>query len=439
LAVDDIVNDQNIWVLPDYQGSATDLYVNGSYYDRILYDAYGRRVDINANPNAPSLGNQVDAGYLGMEFDSLTGRYQNQGRFYDPTGGRYLSPSAGGYLNGTTNLYVFANNTPVDRNSADFGAGLGEGQVYDPQSSWAAGASSIGNSFYRFGRSFAQLGANIIDADLIAANTVTNFMGLDWQYEAIGDIGRLAERGEISTWDVASGMAKGFATNVADTLSFGGYAAYQYNNGDITAEEAGDRLIGAGLNYFAGAGLLKAAGLAGVTVSQAAAATGRTVANASSAAARTVTQLEFNPAALTTFYSTGVPLNILKKGVREFDIHEYGVFAKLTKNPADVMQAHELLGNNWLQKHGYIVERGTGLSRKNPAIALKTNEPHSFHQIINRLQREAGHYADSVILRQSWRENVRENIRFMVEAGVDRNIVAELAKQTRAFAIKNGL
>jgi hypothetical protein len=125
--------------------------------------------------------------------------------------------------------------------------------------------------------------------------------------------------------------------------------------------------------------------------------------------------------------------------LQELDIHEYGRFERLAKNSSDNLQGHELLGNNWLLKHGHITERGVGISRQNPAIALKTNGPDSLHQIVTRLQGESGHFVDKIILQQSWRRNVLDNISFLVEAGVDRNIIAKLARRTRSFAIKNGL
>jgi hypothetical protein len=44
------------------------------------------------------------------------------------------------------------------------------------------------------------------------------------------------------------------------------------------------------------------------------------------------------------------------RAVKELDIMEYGAFERLLKDGADRIQAHELLGNNWLVKHGHISE-----------------------------------------------------------------------------------
>ena len=53
--------------------------------------------------------------------DSHTVGYFDGNRYYDPSGGKYISESAGGYLTGATNLYIFANNTPVDRQLGEAG------------------------------------------------------------------------------------------------------------------------------------------------------------------------------------------------------------------------------------------------------------------------------------------------------------------------------
>jgi hypothetical protein len=190
---------------------------------------------------------------------------------------------------------------------------------------WAATSAfvgSIGSSLYRQGNGLAQMGANAIDTGMIAVNTVTTLAGLDWQYQAIGTLGSAVERGEVSTGDIAWGVGAGVFTAAADTVSLGGYAAYQYANGQITAEEAGDRFLGVGLSALGGAGTLRAAGLANVTVTQAAAATGRTAANAARTVgtaaanagrtvARVARQIELNPGALTQFNS-GIPTNLIR-------------------------------------------------------------------------------------------------------------------------------
>lgn len=181
---------------------------------------------------------------------------------------------------------------------------------------------SIGSSFYRVGNGIAQLGANAIDTAMIGVNAGTTYAGSDWQYRAIGSLGAAVERGEVTTGDIAWGVANGLGTAVADIATLGGYASYQYANGQISAEEAGDRFLGLGLSALGGAGALRAAGLGNLTVAQAAAATGRTAArtaravgnaaaNAGRAVAQIVQQLEVNPGALAQFNS-GVPVNLMR-------------------------------------------------------------------------------------------------------------------------------
>ena len=118
-------------------------------------------------------------------------------------------------------------------------------------------------------------------------------------------------------------------------------------------------------------------------------------------------------------------------GLKEFDIVPYGKFKDY---PGDGLTGHELLQNAWLEANGKIPKRGAGLSTKNPAIALRENPIHKF---ISGQQKSLGLNKKN-LAGTSWRKNVLDNIQIMKDAGVPRDKIAELAWQTRKFAIDNG-
>lgn len=98
------------------------------------------------------------------------------------------------------------------------------------------------------------------------------------------------------------------------------------------------------------------------------------------------------------------------------------------------MTGHELLQNAWLQAKGKITKRGVGLSTKNPAMALYENP---IHKYISGQQKSLGLNMKN-LAGTSWRENVLANIQLMKDAGVPRDKIAELAWETRKFAMDNG-
>jgi hypothetical protein len=184
--------------------------------------------------------------------------------------------------NWVANEYVFAgqklassstdylsSNRDATRNT--WGGASSEGSVAGA----ATGAffGSIGNSIHRFGSNLvngvAQMGANVIDTLMILGNAGTNLAGLSWQYQAIGQMGQAVEAGEISTAGIAWNVAKGLGMSALDVGSLGILPSVQYAMGYITAEEAGDRLIGVGMSAIGGIGTLRAAGLASMTIGQA--------------------------------------------------------------------------------------------------------------------------------------------------------------------------
>ena len=96
------------------------------------------------------------------------------------------------------------------------------------------------------------------------------------------------------------------------------------------------------------------------------------------------------------------------------------------------MTGHELLQNAWLEANGYG-KRGSELSKLNPAIALKEDP---MHKSISGKQRNLKMNTKN-LSGISWRRNVLDNIQIMIDAGVPREKILELAKATRKYALKN--
>ncbi len=252
----------------------------------------------------------VPTSYLGMDFDPETLLYIEGGRPYDPAAGRYLT--AGSMASGTYNIYAFANNTPVDRSVRDVrGAGM---QGIVGGSPIGAGTEaffgSIGGSLSRIGNGVAQPFLNYYDFGRTLIDAGAELVGYHWNHESVSNMGQAAESG-TTMLQLEMALLEGLGTNVADTVTLGGYATYQYRNGDINDSEYGDRMIGMGLSLLGGVGTLRAAGLGSVTVGQATQVALRTAQTTARAAGRALSQIELNPAALTQF-NNGIPLNLLR-------------------------------------------------------------------------------------------------------------------------------
>ena len=245
-----------------------------------------------------------------MDFDPETLLYLEGGRPYDPAAGRYLT--AGSMASGTYNIYAFANNTPVDRSVRDVrGAGM-QGIVGGRPIGAGTEAffGSIGGSLSRIGNGVAQPFLNYYDFGRTLIDAGAELVGYHWNHESVSNMGQAAESG-TTMLQLEMALLEGLGTNVADTVTLGGYATYQYRNGDINDSEYGDRMIGMGLSLLGGVGTLRAAGLGSVTVGQATQVALRTAQTTARAAGRALSQIELNPAALTQF-NNGIPLNLLR-------------------------------------------------------------------------------------------------------------------------------
>ncbi len=117
--------------------------------------------------------------------------------------------------------------------------------------------------------------------------------------------------------------------------------------------------------------------------------------------------------------------------IKEYDILEYGKFNR-PETSGDGLTGHELLQNAWLVANEKAT-RGKGLSRKNPAIALKEDPMHKRISAKQRTKKMNTKNLKNV----SWRSNVKENIKILIEENVPRDKIAELAWKTRKFAIEN--
>ncbi|MDE7251361.1 MAG: hypothetical protein K2O32_00250 [Acetatifactor sp.] len=136
-----------------------------------------------------------------------------------------------------------------------------------------------------------------------------------------------------------------------------------------------------------------------------------------------------------TYYVAELGVLVHNKGcIQEFDVLPYGE-VNTPQTVGDGLSGHELLQNAWFEAHGKITQRGKGLSRYNPSIALKE---YPMHKAISKMQSELG-YKKPYLAGISWRRNVLDNIQLLKEVGVPREKILELAKATREFAIANNL
>ena len=113
--------------------------------------------------------------------------------------------------------------------------------------------------------------------------------------------------------------------------------------------------------------------------------------------------------------------------LKEFGIAPYSSI--LHRN--DGLDAHELLQNAWLEQNG-LAKRGSGLSRKNPAIAIN-NDP--LYKSINHLQRKYGLHDSATLRKQSALSNINKNAALtrraiaedLVGKGIDKRAAKSLA------------
>ena len=100
-----------------------------------LYDAWGAPISITG-PMASTLGVQNPIRYRGYYYDTETGLYYLQSRYYDPVVGRFIN--ADGYVSTGqgilgTNMFAYCNNNPVNRSDpfGQYWIGNLSGKRYD--------------------------------------------------------------------------------------------------------------------------------------------------------------------------------------------------------------------------------------------------------------------------------------------------------------------
>ena len=103
---------------------------DGTLYARYVYDSWGNTVKIlDANGNTVTdpdyLSVQNPIRYRGYYWDSESGLYYLQSRYYDPVTGRFVNPDTIGVLTASEmavtdkNLYAYCDNNPVTRVDID--------------------------------------------------------------------------------------------------------------------------------------------------------------------------------------------------------------------------------------------------------------------------------------------------------------------------------
>ncbi len=97
------------WLLADQQGSVRDVINDsGAVVDHIVYDSYGNIVSQSSSANQPRFA------YAGMQLDQATGLYYDHARYYDSSTGTFINQDPTGFGGGTTDLYDYVGNDPVN-------------------------------------------------------------------------------------------------------------------------------------------------------------------------------------------------------------------------------------------------------------------------------------------------------------------------------------
>ncbi|MGH9342249.1 MAG: RHS repeat-associated core domain-containing protein [Terriglobia bacterium] len=82
--------------------------VAGTIHTFYVYDPYGNVTVVGTPSNFPFL-------FAGMEYDSTTGLYHTQSRYYSPQLQRFLSDDPKGVKGGSANFPIYVSNDPINR------------------------------------------------------------------------------------------------------------------------------------------------------------------------------------------------------------------------------------------------------------------------------------------------------------------------------------
>ena len=110
-----VYNNSNYYFVRNLQGDVTRIVdTNNQIFAQYTYDAWGNCTIVS---ETNGIGTLNAIRYRGYYFDSETGLYYLQTRYYDPEIGRFISPDSTKYLDpetlGGLNLYAYCNNNPV--------------------------------------------------------------------------------------------------------------------------------------------------------------------------------------------------------------------------------------------------------------------------------------------------------------------------------------
>ncbi|MDR2171390.1 MAG: RHS repeat-associated core domain-containing protein [Planctomycetaceae bacterium] len=109
LAVDNLIDDETLWVLADHLNSTRHILRNENNQitniASINYDAFG---------NIAEGENPINIAYTGKYYDDITNLQWNINRWYDQKTGQWISEDPLGFGAGDANLYRYVGNNPIN-------------------------------------------------------------------------------------------------------------------------------------------------------------------------------------------------------------------------------------------------------------------------------------------------------------------------------------
>ena len=231
------------WYLTDRLGTVRDIVnTTGSVIDHLSYDSYGNVL----TESSPSSGDRFK--FAGMQYDSATGLYFDNARYYDPSGGRFVSRDPEGFAAGDDNLYRYVGNAPTDAtdpsglaenpqfNGGYYNLPAGQSTPYMPDCGPSGGfvpPPVTSSDYYYFGGDWLDMAANIAAGagDTVSAGLTSRLRTMTGIDDGI----------DYNSGYYSGGQALGTAINVSltlvnpCTLTAGSKLAYQVVAGSKVA------------------------------------------------------------------------------------------------------------------------------------------------------------------------------------------------------------